>query len=162
MSLLDTIIIPVIIVVTLITAVMMVTFVDTIASTSIADTLDDAGITLLDDGRPELLAFDEGLGLLYVFTLIASMVAGYFVRSHPIFAILMVIFMAFFVLFSAQLANAATIIVTTPSLVSAANDFPITLFMIDNLPLLTVVSMVLIGISLYGGLRREEFGSGSF
>ena len=121
----------------------------------VSTTLPDQSV-IIQPARDALTAFDAFLAFGLFVLLAGSAISGYFVRSHPALSILGFLFLIVAVVFSPLVANMFLILLEQSEFAVYAVDFPILVFIFTNLPIISLASMVIIGIFSFAKNDQTE------
>jgi len=113
---------------------------------------------IIQPARDALTAFDAFLTFGLFVLLAGSAISGYFVRSHPALSILGFMFLVVAVVFSPLVANMFLSFIEMSEFASYAVDFPILVFIFTNLPIISLASMVILGIFSFAKNDTTETG----
>jgi len=92
--------------------------------------------------------FDYVIFIVMIGMILAMIIGGLFVDTHPVFAVVYFIVMVIALVFSAILAYAWSIIKVQPVFIDAVTHFPLSNFIVSNLPFFVLgagfISMIII------------------
>lgn len=148
-SLLDTLMIPIVVLSLLIVMLIMWTVLNAFP----ADFIDTY---FIDTGKNIYTILDKALIFIIVSLIIGAAALASQVRTHPVFAIPAMILIAVAVFITAQIANVAYYVSTAPQFITAANEFTTTMFIVDNMPKLVLAAGVVIALALYARPRSSQ------
>lgn len=138
-SILDTFMIPILI---------FVFFVSCVVAFIIISHFNASGLITIDY-FPGAEVFDYGAAFLLIGLGSATVISAFFIKSHPIFfAISIVMFMVVLAI-SPVMSNVFMTFATNSEIVTYANQFPIMIHILANLPTITLVFGALIIVALY-------------
>lgn len=141
-SMLDLLLIPIIVLSLLIAMLIMWTVLDGFPAGFIDD-------QYINAGKNVYVIFDKALIFIIVGLIIGAAALASQVRTHPVFLIPAIVFMAIAIFITAQIANVAYYTATSPQFSTAGNEFTTTMFIVDNLPKLVLIGGVIIALALY-------------
>lgn len=113
-----------------------------------------------DYGYTAFRALDFGMLIFLVGGGLAAIISAYYVRSHPIFFVISLLTLTILFVVAGALSNAFDAIVTSDTLMSAANEMPFTVTIMRNLPALVVMGIgLLASIAMYakGGENNQGY-----
>ena len=90
------------------------------------------------------------LGVMLWITVI---IAALLIDTHPAFAVITFVLMIITLIVSAMLANNFYEVLSEPELVGLQSDFPISMWVIENIVQMILVMSITTGIILYGKLK---------
>lgn len=104
-----------------------------------------------DQGLNLIRMFDGfGVFLLFVMAFVI-IVSSAMIKTHPIFVVPAMLLMVLEIIVAGFLADSYyTIVTATPQLAAAAENFPYTLYVFQNLPKITLIISLLATIAAYG------------
>lgn len=102
---------------------------------------------------------DKAAAIFLVSAILGVAISAYFIRTHPIWFVFAIFFLAIAILVSAILGNVFHGMTTTAPLNQTAQNLPLTKYTIQHLPKLIVIGAVLIAIAMYSKIR-EYVGGG--
>lgn len=161
-SVLDMIIIPVMLFVGVIAFIFAGVLLTEVEDSPFGEMLTAEGITILTDGAVEMQTFDSMSIVLMIGLIGGSAVSAFFIRSHPVFLVIAFLLYGFFIAFGAIISNAFYAFATSADVITAvANNYPIAVAIMANMPLFMIVGTIIIAVAGYSGYRRgsnEGFG----
>jgi len=87
--------------------------------------------------------FDSVLIIFFLTIMVGSIISSFFIQSHPIFFIAMVLVNVCLIIIGAPLSNSFNSVATaSPGISLAANHFPMAVTLMQNLPLMAVISII--------------------
>ena len=89
---------------------------------------------------------------------IASLISGYYIKTHPLFFIISVIITIFIVIYSAGVANLFLAFADEAVVSTATAEFDLTVWVFQNLPLLILVVLGMGILGLYVFKNKEDRG----
>lgn len=114
----------------------------------------------IDKTKLTLTVFDSAILFLTFMIVIGTVIAAFFMRTHPIFFIIGVMLSVIMIFISAMLTNMFMYFVEAPEITAAANNMPTVVLIMQNLPSIVLIAVVFIFIALYAK-RRSERSPGS-
>lgn len=93
--------------------------------------------------------YDVGFLVIFVVSILSMMILGRLLPTHPVFAIPFVIVLLFIVIFTAQVSNWYYEFQSNPTIAPYIAQFTYIPFVMNNLPLLTFILTILIGVIVY-------------
>lgn len=93
--------------------------------------------------------FDYGLMMVMVGIGMATMISAFFIRSHPIFFIASLMILVIVIIVSAPISNALMGFATSDSISDESDRYPITVWILGNLPMIATVFGIIVIIALY-------------
>ena len=110
---------------------------------------DNINQTYITQGENALRGFDAGFLLLVIGFFIGTIISAFFINSHPVFFIISFLGLIIMVTISTVFTNAFIEIASTPGLVDTGNQFPITVAVFQNWPILVTLLGGIILIVLF-------------
>jgi len=101
---------------------------------------------------------DASIGFLFFGLLLAVLITSFLIDSHPIFFVASIIMFIFIIFVAGNVGNLFYDTIEAEELTVLQADFPITMFIMDNLILLIVITFTLTLIILYG--KSNGLGGG--
>lgn len=121
----------------------------------------EAKATLLQGNNNYINWADATIGFLFFGLMLSILITSYLIDSHPIFFIASIISFIFVIFIAGNVGNLFYDTVEQDEYAQLQSDFPITMFIMDNLILLITITFVLTIIVLYGK-GQNGLGSGGF
>lgn len=152
MSLLD--IVPIMVVICLFatTGIASVFILNTLSNSSFNNSL-TAGY--IEDSKAAVLVFNEAFLFITVMIIISTVIAAFYIKTHPIFFIAGLLMSVAFVFVGAVLTNIFIEVFSSTVFSAAANEMNYMVLVVQNLPLLVVFAVIVISIALYAKKRQE-------
>lgn len=94
--------------------------------------------------------FDFGFGFIFFGLIVGILITAYFVNSHPVFFIISVVLFVFVIFVGANVTNVFEDTIGDADFVAIQSEFPIMLFIMDNLIVELCVAFALMCVVLYG------------
>lgn len=107
----------------------------------------------LHDRAPE--TFDSAFAVFFVLMWIVSLVMAYYSDSYPVLFFVTLFLVIVCIAVAALLANSFNDVMSDSDLAGASAQFPITNFIVDNLPIVILVIGLSYGLVLYGHSKRR-------
>ena len=114
---------------------------------------------LLESGQDAVHLTDNVIGFIVIGVLVAAVVTGIFVDTHPIFAIFSMFFFAGYVILGVVLANTFNIIINLNVFNPVSSNFSVTHLVIGNLPFFAVIGLGAWGVGFF---VKSRFIAGGF
>lgn len=102
-----------------------------------------------DSVERSFISLDYGMLMLAIGLVISTVVSGFFIQTHPIFFIVSLICLIIVVSITPILSNSFMGIATTDEFTESAEDLPVSINIIGNLPIFVTVAGILLSIALY-------------
>lgn len=152
-SLLD--IVPIMVVICLFatTGIATMFILDTIENSTFNNTITSPYI---EDSRAAVFVFNESFLFITVMMILATVIAAFYIKTHPIFFVAGLILSIVFVFLGAVLTNIFVEVFASTIFVTAANEMNYMVLVIQNLPLLVLFAIIVISIALYAKKRQES------
>lgn len=112
--------------------------------------------THIDRGQQALGTLDVGFVFLAIMGFVAVVIGAFYVRTHPIFAIVQFIILILLGLIAPTISNFYYEIATTPGMVATANQYPLMTETMRLLPITLLFFGVLVIIVLYAKRGGNE------
>jgi len=96
---------------------------------------------------------DNGFVFILIGLWVASVVASFFIDSHPVFFIMAFLALIFVIIVSGYMSNAFVEVSEDAELTTTAQAFPKTLWVFENLITIIVVYGLSIGLALYAKVK---------
>lgn len=149
----DLILVPVIL---LVVAIILLPLLNIITALRADKTMSSEQKVILDYQTYSIKGFDSMNVFIFVMLLLLVGGLAYLVRSSPV-GIAIVLFIGLVILLlSAMFSNIYRSVATDTSLVTSANQFPLTIGLFDKLPTLIMIGIFIIAIFLFG--KPQLFG----
>lgn len=107
-------------------------------------------VKYIDAGIQTLTMFDYAFVFIIIGIASASIVSSFLINTHPIFFIFTFLTGIILIVVSAQYTNIWYEFATSEIMATTANEFPIMLRVMQNLPLIMLIISAMISIVLYG------------
>ncbi len=147
----------------LIVAVLLGLGISMVASFEILDSFQEANNqtqainqTILEKGLGTIRTFDLSFAVALMGAGIALLLAAFFIDQHPAFLGVNLLIFIILIFVAAQLSNTFITFASVPSLVDSANQFPTTVFIWQNLPLILMflaTATMIVGFSKVSNRR---------
>lgn len=111
--------------------------------------------TILAAGVEAIYIFDQMIIVYAVGVSLFSIISAFFVRSHPAFFVFSMILLSLTIFFSAQIANAINAFMVAAPFAAIVNNFPMTLTLVRNFPVFSLIIGALIALALYSKGENE-------
>ena len=119
--------------------------------------LTDHSKEILNDAEDRMpLIFDGGLLVVMVFFTIVMLISAWYVDTHPAIFVIAFILVIAIVIVAGALSTAFGELTQSPELIDQANEFPISVFVLGNLPLLVFVIGVALIIVLFAKYKNQR------
>jgi len=105
---------------------------------------------MLTQGTQTIYGLDNLIALFLVLMLIISIISAYLVQSHPILFWIMVFFQLFSILIGAVISNLAFSFASSPEIVAVANNFSLSLSLVQLFPYIALVMMGIMAVIMHG------------
>lgn len=116
--------------------------------------------TIVGNAEAGLQVFNYGFIFIGVVLFIVVLVSSYYISTNPLFFGVAVILLGVFILIASVMSGMFTEFIGADStVVAAANQFPLTIIFINNLPLITLGLGIVVGIVLYLRMGQDAYGS---
>lgn len=102
--------------------------------------------------------FDGMFIVLVAGLFLATIIGAFVVRTHPVFFVMSLFLLVFFVILGVIFTDVFYEFATAPALVDTANDFPIMIQILSNWPSILGVFGIVVIIVLYAKLRSQDQG----
>ena len=123
-------------------------------NTDTIDVLSDHSKEILDEAEGRMPGiFDGGILVVLILFTIVMLISAWYVDTHPAIFIIAFILVIAIIIVAGVLSTAFTEFTETPSMIAATNEFPITVFILGNLPLLIFVIGVALIIVLFAKFK---------
>jgi len=109
----------------------------------------------LDQTKVTLSVFDGAVLFLTFMIIVGTVIAAFFVRTHPIFFIIGLMLSVILIFVSAMITNLFMYFVESPQLADAANHMPTMVLIMQNMPMIILVTIIFVFIALYVKRRGE-------
>lgn len=109
----------------------------------------------LEDSKAAVLVFNQSFLFITVMMIMATVIAAFYIRTHPIFFVVGLILSVVFVFVGAILTNVFIEVFSSTVFASAANEMNYMVVVVQNLPYLVVFAIIVISIALYSKRRTE-------
>ena len=116
--------------------------------------LADASMTVTETAFTSY--YDTGFLIAFVVSIVAIMILGHQIPTHPVFFVPFVIGLVFIVIFCNFMGQLYNSIATNPNMVAYASSFVYIPYVMSNLSLLTFVLTLLVGIVIYTGIPNRS------
>lgn len=93
---------------------------------------------------------DYTVGFVFFGMLISILITSYLIDVHPVFFVISLILFVFVIFVGVEISNGFQEIVGDSELLSLQDDYPITMFITENLVMILIATFVLMSIILYG------------
>jgi hypothetical protein len=130
------------------------------AQESLNAVLDTRGQAEISTGISIIQNFDYAIVFLFFGSFIATIIGAYIVDTHPVFFIITLLLLVFIIVIVAQVGNFYAEFVETAALSSAAASFPLTTYIFQNIPLISVIFGFIIILVLYAKIKGGGIESG--
>ncbi len=127
-------------------------------NTSIGTAFSDAGFsaetsTIFSQGSDSIELMDGLFAFILVGLFIAVIVSSLYIDTHPIFFAIAIMLAIILVPITAQITNMFDAFATNTNIITSANNFPITIQIMRNLPLICLVLIMTVAIILFAKSR---------
>lgn len=129
---------------------------------NVADTgtfSDDAITTMNETGERMPMVFDGGLLVVFVLATLIMLISAWFVDVHPAIFIMAFIIVVAIIISAGVMSNAYEEFIQQDILINASAEFPMTNFMINNLPVIILIVGVALVIVLFAKFRFAQGGA---
>lgn len=97
--------------------------------------------------------FDGGLLVVLILFTIVMLISAWYIDTHPAIFIIAFILVIAIVVVAGALSHSFEEFTQTPEMINATSDFPISVFVLDNLPVLVFVIGVALVIVLFAKFK---------
>lgn len=122
-----------------------------------SQTQDTFNQTMLNQTNSALGVFDSGLPFIFFGFILAMLLLAWKLRSNPAFLLILIIIIAITVIIAAAISNTWFEVARSPSLVESSNDYPLSVYLIENMPLFIGVLGFLVLIFMFAKPKAEAF-----
>jgi len=127
---------------------------------SLGSVLSSAGQAEVSKGITILQNLDYAIIFLLLGTFIATIIGAFMLDTHPVFFIISLLSLIFIIILAPQFANFFFNFSNTETLSSTSADLPLTTFIFQNLPLITVIFGFILSVVLYAKIHGGGVQSG--
>ena len=114
------------------------------------------GMTLMGDLHGKYVGIiDNAFLLIFIGILLGTVVGVWFIRTHPALFWIMIPIFAFIIFLSAIYANVFYVFIQNPKIITAASEFTIIPFIMNNYAYVMTGAIILIAIALFAKGRSE-------
>lgn len=113
----------------------------------------DGKAMLINNGVSMNQVWDYGFGFIFFGLLLEIIVSSYFIDTHPAFFVAGLILFTFVVFVGANITNVFDDTISDSDFLALNNNFPVMIFIMDNLVMELIVGFVFMSIVLYGKSR---------
>jgi len=117
---------------------------------------DGPSAKILEKGKAALGFLNHGFVIVLIALGVAIILGAFLIRTHPAFFIISFFALVLLLLVAPQFSNMFNEIASAPELVAAANQFPIMVTLMRNLPLIILLFGAAVMIVIYGKIRKGE------
>lgn len=125
---------------------------------TVTSTLGNESTAYLQTGENVMFMFDILLIFVYFGSVAASVITSFFVRSHPVFFVVGIMYMLIIVAITSVFSNAYIELGSQAGLDAIANQFQWIYFFFLHLPKIAFISMLAIAIALHGKAAETPGG----
>lgn len=108
---------------------------------------------LINNGVNMNKVWDYGFGFIFFGLLLEIIVSSYFIDTHPAFFVAGLILFTFTIFIGANVTNVFDETISDSEFLVLNNNFPVMIFIMDNLVMELIVGFVFMSIVLYGKSR---------
>lgn len=101
---------------------------------------------------------DQGILLVMVFMMLATLILAWFIPSHPALLIGYIVLVTIIVFMAPIFTNVYSEIVNTPYYAPYADKFPIANTIMSNLPLIMITFSAIVAVVSYGKSKTDQAG----
>lgn len=137
---------------------------DDINTDLIADTdLSEQAKSMISSGNANYTSWsDYAVGFVFFGLLMGILITSYLIDTHPVFFVVSLILFIFVIFVGVEISNSFQEIVGETEFLTLQDDYPITMFIINNLVMILIAIFVLMSIILYGKTYGNNSGGGSY
>lgn len=117
----------------------------TIAATNATGTLNQS---ILQKGETTIRNFDLTFAMVIIGAALGLFVGAFFVDQHPAFLPINILLFIIIIFIAAQMSNTFIIFAQSPAIIDTANQYPMTIYIWQNLP--AIVMVIMIGAMIVG------------
>jgi len=119
-----------------------------------SDDISATGKTMIGKQTASFTSLWDGIyGFMFIGLSIAIFVSAFLIDTHPIFMIVGIIFLVFFIIVSATMSNAYYEVESQEAFSTFAEDFKIMHYILNNLPYYVAIQGFLVILALYAKAR---------
>jgi len=115
------------------------------------------GSTIKDNAQNAVDTFDYILLMVYIGLHLGVLALAFLLRTHPVVYVASIILVALLALVAAPLSNAYEDLKDNEDIITVSVDYPITNFILEQLPKFEVIWGFITAIVLFGLARNEGF-----
>lgn len=114
--------------------------------------------TILEKGEIALSTFDYAMILITIGLGLATIIFGFYIKTHPVMFAFSLILLIFFVIITSFFTNAFMEFVSVDPLDTQIDNFPFMYTLFENLPLIMTVIGIITAIAMYAKSGGADIG----
>lgn len=110
-------------------------------------------LEIMGEGEQALLKFGDAFIVIIIAIGIAIVIGASMIRTHPIFFVASLFMLVIFIFIGAQFSNFFNAIIITSEFASVANEFPLMVKIMRNMPIFVLIFGAITAIVMYGKIK---------